>query len=183
MAKKRLIMISGGCRSGKSSFSQQLAEQVGQKILYISTHSPFDSETREQVEDNKKLRPAHWDSMEQYLCIGDTLKEMGSKYDGIIIDCVTSLTRSILNDGWNDPMSKDSILVLENRIVSEVESILHSGYEGTLIIVTNELGLGMFPTTQMGRAFREVAGRLNHRVQLHAHEFYFMISGVPLRLK
>ena len=179
----KLIYITGGARSGKSNFAERMAAQLGD-ITYIATAVPFDEEMKDRIRRHQEQRPPHWKTVEQYRGIGGVLRNLRGS---ALLDCLTIMITNLMMDAqidWDHP-TVEQIDAAERRITAEVEEILAgaTSREGSLIVVSNELGMGLVPAYAFGRAFRDIAGRMNQRVARAADEAWFLVSGVPMRLK
>lgn len=181
-----LIMITGGARSGKSELAEEMAIKMGGgSVVYIATSIPFDDEMKERVKRHKERRPESWQTKEVYKGLYDIIINSCSKV--ILIDCLTVMISNLLMDidlTWEN-MGINAINDIEERIGIEIDSIMKAAhrYEGDVIIVTNEVGMGLVPEYKLGRIFRDIAGRMNKKVANKADEVYFMVSGIPLKVK
>lgn len=168
---KKIIFITGGVRSGKSSFALREASKFSGKKLYIATAEALDEEMRERIEDHKRKRGRDWDTYEEPIKIADVIKNIEDQYSVIVIDCLTL---------WL------SNLFLNNKNVEkEIESFccsLSTVY-CPLFIVSNEVGMGIVPENEMARKFRDMAGILNQKVAEISGEVYVVVAGIPLKIK
>lgn len=164
-----LILISGGVRSGKSQFAEDLANQKGAKILYQATGIACDQEMEERIEKHQKRRPEDWGLLESsYDLVADYLD-----YDVVLVDCLST---------W---VSNRLIQEEEVTLLSELEEWLKGLESGqqTVIVVTSEVGLGGVAMSSLGRKFQDLLGEANQRVARQAQEVYAVISGIPWRIK
>ncbi|GAB4535544.1 MAG: bifunctional adenosylcobinamide kinase/adenosylcobinamide-phosphate guanylyltransferase [Thermodesulfovibrionia bacterium] len=168
-----VTFIIGGARSGKSRFALNEASKMQGKKAYIATAEALDEEMMKRIERHKRERPADWDTYEEPLNISPLLEEIKERYDVIIIDCLTL---------W-----LSNILLSRERFNEDIERFLFTlkGYKGSsaLIIVSNEVGMGIVPDSEMARHFRDMAGFLNQRVAEIADEVYLVVAGIPLKIK
>lgn len=182
------ILITGGARSGKSSYAEKLAREHNGKVLYIATSIPFDEEMKNRVKRHRESRPSEWDTYEGFRGLGQVIAEKGRQYDAILLDCVTVMVTNLLleypgidydNAGYED------FIEAEQAIQAEVDEMLKgiSGTAATVIMVTNELGSGIVPENLLGRVFRDIAGRVNQHIAGHCDEVYLTVCGLPLKLK
>lgn len=184
----KAILITGGARSGKSSYAEKLARELGGNILYIATSIPFDDEMKSRVKKHRESRPDVWDTYEGYSGLGSVVSEKGSGYKGILLDCITVMVTNLLLEypGIDyDNACYEDFAKAENAIKKEVEGLLEgvSRSEATVIMVTNELGSGIVPENLLGRVFRDIAGRLNQYVAERCDEVFITVCGLPLKLK
>lgn len=181
-----LTMITGGARSGKSQFAEEIALKYGNdSVLYIATSIPFDDEMKERVKKHKVRRPKEWTTVEAYKGIHDIIEKSDKKV--ILLDCVTVMVSNLLLEvdmTWDDMSLKD-IDEAEAKISLEIEGIINAAkkYTGHVIIVTNEVGMGLVPEYKLGRIFRDISGRMNKKIAENADDVYFMVSGIPVVVK
>jgi len=170
----KLIFITGGTRSGKSSLAVSLAKFIRKRKLFIATCVPEDKEMKKRVMLHKKKRPSFWKTIEVKKELLSVLKEKTKSDIVIIVDCLTLFISSLLMKKGN-----------ENLIRGEVEKMVAVTKRGraTVIVVSNELGSGLVPESRLGRDFRDIVGFCNQIVAAAADEVNFMVSGIPLRIK
>ncbi|QAA34836.1 bifunctional adenosylcobinamide kinase/adenosylcobinamide-phosphate guanylyltransferase [Clostridium manihotivorum] len=179
-----ITLVTGGARSGKSSFGESLLKDL-RKVLYIATSIPFDEEMKERVKKHKNQRPDYWDTLEAYKNFkGEFSNIIYQEYDGIIVDCITIMISNILLESFNEDKENDYGL-LEDNIMCQVDELIkvlkNTGCK--VVIVTNEVGSGIVPENKLSREFRDIAGRVNQRIAKAADEVYLVVSGLPVRIK
>lgn len=176
MAKK-LILVLGGVRSGKSRFAQQMAQASGENVLFVATAEAGDEEMRARIAAHRENRPAHWRTLEATSGLGPKLKTNAGNARVVIIDCLTLLISNIMGNAGPEEAEK--------RVLGEIEDLILavSEIEANVIIVSNEVGQGIVPDNRLGRNFRDIAGKANQMVASAAGDVYFMIAGLPLKLK
>jgi adenosylcobinamide kinase/adenosylcobinamide-phosphate guanylyltransferase len=186
---KKIIFITGGARSGKSTYALSNATKISGNKAYIATAEALDEEMRERIEKHKKQRGKDWDTYEEPLRIAEVIKEIEGKYTAIVIDCLTLWLSNIMirtqNTGYRIQtieMEIEGFLDSLSRFKKSPVCGLGSGF-CSLYIVSNEVGMGIVPENDMARRFRDIAGFLNQRVAEIAHEVYLLISGIPLKVK
>ena len=170
----RLILILGGARSGKSSFAIKFAGEKAGKKFYLATAEPLDNEMKERIERHKKERPSSWETIEETKDIPQTLRNLRSKCDVVILDCVTLWLSNLLHEGHDE----SEILKITEELLSVVKE-----NDYLLVAVSNEVGLGIVPDNGLARRFRDIAGRVNQEIASAADEVYFLLSGIPKRIK
>lgn len=172
MAKK-IIFISGGVRSGKSDFALKIAKQLKKKVIYLATAQGLDKEMSQRIKRHKVSRPPSWKTIEESKDLTGVIEENRKFAGTIIIDCITLWLNNII------PEKSDE------AILKEMEVLLTSMHKARakFMIVSNEVGLGIVPASRLGRRFRDLAGKVNQLIAEKADEFYFMISGVKVKLK
>jgi adenosylcobinamide kinase/adenosylcobinamide-phosphate guanylyltransferase len=158
-----------------------LAQQAGDKVLYIATAQIYDEEMERRVAAHKASRPAEWDTLEAPHNLAVALKNRLDRYDAILLDCVTLLLggafHSLDENGSEMAFTREAERIMEDLMVA-IES-----RPEPWILVSNEVGLGIVPDTLMGRVFRDVQGRANQHLASQADEVYFLAAGIPLKIK
>jgi len=181
-----LIFITGGARSGKSSYAEHLAKQLSKPVVYIATAIAFDDGMKDRIAKHQAQRPENWGTIEQYKDF-QTLKDNPEfqKTDVVLFDCLTVMTTNNMLDFQvdYDTCTMDTVSEVEESIKCEVERLLDVCKDKTLILVSNEVGLGLVPSFKLGSYFRDIAGRMNQLVASRADKVYFTVSGIPMKLK
>lgn len=175
----RIVFVTGGARSGKSSFAQHLAEQLGgTEVTFIATAEAHDDEMRERVQRHRYERPARWTTLEAPRETARALRTAATNV--VLLDCLSLLVSNAL-------LAHEPLLAHEREAaaLAEVEALLEvaAARSGHLILVSNEVGSGVVPPYPLGRAFRDALGRANQRAAQAAHEAYLIVAGLPLTLK
>ncbi len=183
----RLIMVTGGARSGKSTFAERLAAEAGNNVLYVATAIAFDDEMKERIRKHRDQRPSHWQTVEAYKNLDETLTPALAGKSAVLLDCMTVMISNIMLEAGMDweSISVDTVREVEANVRSEIEKLLDvvRKNDQLFIIVTNELGMGVVPPTVLGRAIRDIAGRMNQLVAKEADEVYLCVSGIPVKIK
>jgi len=169
----KITFIVGGARSGKSTHALGLAKKY-RDVAFVATCQGLDKEMRERICLHQRARPAHWKTFEETKEIAPLVMKIGSAFDCIIIDCLTLLVSNLMLNG----LSGEEILQKVREFLAQVRK-----KKARVIIVSNEVGLGIVPATKLGRGFRDVAGKVNQAVARVADEVIFMVSGLPLKIK
>jgi len=170
----KITFIIGGAKSGKSSFALLLAKKHKGKVAFIATAQALDKEMEHRIGLHKKSRPAHWQTFEEPLDITKIIKDIGSGFKCIILDCITLLVSNLLLAGYN-----------QKAIEKEISQLLAAlkKKECDILLISNEVGLGIVPANTLGRDFRDIAGKINQIIAGEATEVIFMVSGLPWRIK
>ena len=176
-----LILITGGARSGKSRFAERLAMQ-GKRVLFVATAEALDNDMARRIAAHRSSRPAEWDTLEEPRNLPEAIRRKApgatSAYDTIIVDCLTIWVSNLLllHEGNADA---------EARILEAVGRLLdvRDSSDARWIFVTNEVGLGVVPSSPLGRAYRDALGRVNSFVASRADKVYLMAAGLALDLK
>ncbi len=185
----KIILVTGGARSGKSSFAENLCSLEGEKIGYIATAEAIDDGMIERIKRHQERRPDSWDTFEKQRDLHLLFQAPEMKaYDIFLLDCLTVLTTNLmLNDpqlDW-DSIPRKQINEIEADVLSQVGAMLSAIENAGLkvVIVTNEVGLGIVPENRLARVFRDIAGKVNELVAAKASEVHFVVSGIPMKIK
>jgi adenosylcobinamide kinase/adenosylcobinamide-phosphate guanylyltransferase len=170
MSSIKTFLITGGARSGKSSFAENLALNYN-KIAYIATALPSDDEMQSRILKHQQDRPKSWKTFEETVDIVDIIKNNHSNYNVFIIDCLTLWLSNLLY------YEKD-IKAYCNQFL---ELLQHP--PTSMIMVSNEVGLGIVPENALARQFRDMQGRLNQNIAKEVNNAYFIVAGLPITLK
>ncbi len=182
-----LIFITGGARSGKSRFAEELFKGFD-KVLYIATAVPFDEEMKERIALHRTRRNSSWVTVEGYREMDMLIRNGGHGMEGILVDCVTIMVSNLMILGehidWENPPAAYMERV-KKSIRDETEKLIHGAenFTGTAVIVSNETGMGIVPPSPLGRFFRDFAGTANQMIASRAGTVYFMVSGIPVKIK
>jgi adenosylcobinamide kinase / adenosylcobinamide-phosphate guanylyltransferase len=182
---KKVILLLGGARSGKSYYAQEYARKSGGKVLFVATATAGDEDMRLRIEKHKKERPANWQTLEATSHIGKEIEAAVCDQELVIIDCITLLVNNIFCRYDENQFENISDSVLEKEVVTEINELIEclNRIEISCIIVSNEVGLGLVPDNRMGRLYRDILGRANQMLARSADEVYLMVAGIPLRVK
>jgi adenosylcobinamide kinase/adenosylcobinamide-phosphate guanylyltransferase len=187
-------MITGGARSGKSSFAEKMAADSGENILYIATAKPIDEEMKNRIRKHRESRPSHWETLEAFKQFDVVLKDKLTGRSAVLLDCITIMVTNLmleydegegLHDTDWDTLTQEQVDRIEQSIKQEIEKLIRVAKDSTIpfIFVTNEVGLGVVPPYAMGRDYRDIAGRVNQQLAQAADEVYFCVSGIPMKVK
>lgn len=180
----KLILILGGARSGKSSYAEELAAELGGKVAYLATAQALDGEMERRIQKHQDERPEEWDTFEIPLDIAGVYKEHMGQYDVVLLDCLTLLTTNVLMAHTSDIDHPDDVLITEKGVL-EVEALLEliQRDDASWIVVSNEVGLGLVPAYPSGRVYRDLLGLINKLFAMQADEVLFMIAGLPMKME
>ena len=174
---RRLILILGGARSGKSAFAQRLAHRRG-NVLFVATAQALDEDMKRRIAAHRRLRPPEWGTLEEPLELAFAIPPALKDYETCLLDCLTVWVSNLLLSMEDQPAAEEEILAAVDRVLDVYQ---HSS--ATWIVVSNEVGLGVVPPYPLGNRFRDVLGRVNQAVASCADEIYLMIAGTPLEIK
>jgi adenosylcobinamide kinase / adenosylcobinamide-phosphate guanylyltransferase len=177
-----LTFVLGGARSGKSAWAERLADSSGLPVTYIATARIGDDEFAERVRVHRERRPAHWRLVEAPLDLAGALAEADRERHCVLIDCLTLWLANLL---FTSDTANDDIAVLPDtarRAFDAFDRALERT-RGKVIVVSNEIGLGVVPLGSVTRLYVDELGRLNQRVAAASTRALFMAAGLPLTLK
>ncbi len=169
-------LVSGGVRSGKSSYAEAIAKDLHGHVLYLATATVTDTEIEQRVAKHKQRRPGEWDTLEAQISLPEKIRL--ATQDILLIDCLGNYLSNILISNENDPR-------LEQILEREIEDLANhiSKSDKTIIVVTNEVGSGVVPPYQLGRIFRDQLGWANQRVAKAVDGVAIVTMGIPQILK
>ena len=177
MRPGELVLILGGARSGKSTAAERMARD-GRRVLFIATAEPLDEGMRRRIETHRRYRPSEWDTLEEPVHLSRALRPVVGRYDTFVLDCLTLWVSNLL-------LAEDPEADAEPAVLQAVERLLDvvARTGGRWILVSNEVGQGIVPASSLGRAYRDLLGRVNQVVASRADRAYLMVAGLPLELK
>ena len=173
IAKSRLIFVLGGARSGKSSFALQEGKDKTPRA-FLATAEPLDEEMTIRIQKHKRSRGKGWSTFEVPIQLTEWFESNGPNYSSVVVDCLTLWLNNLLRDK-----------VQARHVPSRIRKLLNAirACSTQVVMVSNELGLGLVPGDAVSREFRDAAGRINQLIAAEADEVYFLVSGIPLRIK
>ena len=173
-------LILGGARSGKSLLAEKRATESGLRVVYLATAEACDGEMARRIAHHRARRPSDWGCAEEKLQLAAKLRELAAPDTCVLVDCLTLWLSNWLLACLDDtPRRGPEEFSAERAALLE----LVAAPPGPLVLVANEVGLGLVPETALGRRFRDEAGRLNQDVAARAAAVSFVAAGLPLRLK
>jgi len=168
---KNLTLITGGVRSGKSSYAIQKADSYNSP-LYIATGWADDREMAVRIENHKKERSSKWTTIEEKFEIWNSIKKsIELNFDFMLIDCITMWVSNLMLNDYN----------IENSVKNLTKALTE--IQLPVILVTNEVGLGIVPSTETGRLYRDFLGWTNQKLATQCDNVTFMVSGIPMVIK
>ncbi len=174
--RKRLTLVLGGVRAGKSRYAQRLA-QVGQRVLVLTTAEAGDKEMAARIEAHRAERPANWDTLEEPLALEMAVAPLLPGYDTVLLDCLTLWVSNLLLQG-GESQARPDIQAEAQRLLR-----LYERGEASWIVVSNEVGLGVIPANELARAYADELGRVNQIFAEAADDVILMVAGLPVNLK
>ena len=191
----QLILILGGARSGKSAFAERLAASSGRTVTYIATATAGDDEMRTRIAHHRASRPREWHTIEEPLDLAGAVRQAYRFANVLLLDCVTLWLGNMLSQEpgqrENDDKSIEELRITSNLFdeacLKQVEALLavvqSAEPNKTLIVVTNEVGLGVVPAYPLGRVYRDTLGYVNQRLAQAADRVYLMMAGMAVDIK
>ena len=175
-----ITLILGGARSGKSSYAEKLAAELGEDVLYIATAEAGDGEMAARIQNHRRSRPGHWRTLEAPLDVGAALAKIEPSPQVLLLDCLTLLVSNLVLKLENEPLP-----VVEQAALAEVDALVAAQrrLDVPLLVVSNEVGLGLVPPYPLGRIYRDVLGRANQHLAAQVHRVLFMVAGLPMIVK
>lgn len=178
----KMILVTGGARSGKSSFAEKLAASEGQSVAYIATAQILDEEMRYRVTLHQKRRPSDWQTYEAPFSAGKAIQEAGLHHKVILFDCVTIYLSNLLCEP-GERQEDEEYQRVHDSMAGLIAAVQQLPDDVTILFVTNEVGAGIVPENQLARRYRDLAGLANQQLAAAADEVYAVICGIPVKIK
>ena len=188
----RLILILGGARSGKSTFAERLAANSRRTVAFIATATADDDEMRERIARHRASRPREWHTLEEPLDLAGAVLQAYKLADVVLLDCITLWLGNMLMQESGQVESDDkgkevTSNLFDERVLKQIEALLaviqSAEPHKTLIVVTNEVGLGIVPAYALGRVYRDTLGYANQLLAQAADRVYLMVAGMAVDIK
>ena len=173
---KRLTLVLGGVRAGKSRYAQRLA-QNGQRVLFVATAEPGDQEMAARIQAHRAERPADWTTLEEPVDLVTALAPRLPDFDTVLLDCLTLWVSNLLLQG-GERQARPDIGAEAHRLLQ-----IYEQGDASWIVVSNEVGLGVIPANELGRAYADELGRVNQIIAAAADDVIVMFAGLPVNLK
>lgn len=169
--QSRIVFITGGARSGKSRYAQDLALQLSQQPVYVATARKWDAEFQQRIQRHQNDRDERWTSIEEEKHIS----QLALQDKVVVIDCVTLWLTNFFIDNKYDI---DQCLAECKQEIGQLQQ-----QAGTFIIISNEIGMGVHAETEIGRKFTDLQGWMNQYIAAIADKVVFMVSGIAMEIK
>jgi len=166
-------LILGGARSGKSALAERIAMESGRDVVYIATAQAGDAEMHERIEHHRSRRPAHWVSVEEPFALAMSLRNHVGNERCVLVDCLTLWLSNLIADPDQARFERERDALLD---------VLPT-LPGEIVLVSNEVGLGIVPMGALTRRFVDEAGRLHQAIARRCDRVLFVAAGLPLALK
>ncbi|BDP40086.1 adenosylcobinamide kinase/adenosylcobinamide phosphate guanyltransferase [Deinococcus aetherius] len=167
-----IVFVTGGARSGKSTFAERRAAASGETVTYLATAQAFDAEMEDRINRHRADRPAGWLTVEEPLDVPAALRAASTPT--VLLDCLSLWVSNLLLADLDD----DAILARAGALLAAARA-----RGGLTVLVTNEVGFGIVPDNALARRFRDVLGWVNQRAAAASDEAWLLVSGLPVRLK
>jgi adenosylcobinamide kinase / adenosylcobinamide-phosphate guanylyltransferase len=175
----KIIVVTGGVRSGKSVFAEKLMLDKNKKLIYLATCPNIDSELDKRIVKHRQRRQSYsWETVEEQLDISGVIAQ--NPHSSYLVECLTLWVNNLM---YAAELSGQDLT--EKDISQSCEELIEacSLCSGTLLFVTNETGMGIMPENKVSRKFGDLAGRCNQLLAAAADEVYLLVSGIPLKIK
>lgn len=180
-----MILVTGGARSGKSRHAESLLAQAS-SVRYIATSQVFDEEMAARIRHHQDGRPAYWQTIERWQGLEKVITPDISAGEAVLLECVTTLVTNLMFafGGEDDPQTWD-YAAIEQHVAVEIDQLIAACQTcpALVVLVTNEVGMGIVPENRLARHFRDIAGRVNQRLAQAADEVWLVVSGIGVKIK
>lgn len=180
-----LTLVTGGARSGKSRHAESLVASA-KSVLYIATSQIFDDEMAARIQHHRDGRPVHWRTEERWQRLSDVITPRNNRDEAVLLECITTLVTNLLfaSGAGEDPDGWDYV-ALEAHVQQEIDALIAAcvACPSPVVLVTNEVGMGIVPENRLARHFRDIAGRVNQRLAQAADEVWLVVSGIGVKIK
>lgn len=166
------VLVLGGARSGKTAFAERLTLRLGQAPAYLATAQAWDGEMEERIRTHQRQRSDSFRTIEEPLALPEILADAATRHDAILVDCLTLWISNLLGAGA-DVAGK----------VEQLATTLVGIETSRIVLVSNEVGLGIVPDNPLARSFRDLAGSAHQRLAQICADVYFVAAGLPLTMK
>ncbi len=174
---RRLTLVLGGIRAGKSRYAQELAGDGG-RVLFVATAEAGDEEMAARIAAHRAERPTSWATLEEPLDLAEALEPRLEDFDTVLLDCLTLWVSNLL---LQDPDREGTPAHIQAQARGLID--LYERGDASWIVVSNEVGLGVIPATRLGRDFADALGRVNQQFASAADDAVVMFAGLPVSLK
>ncbi len=177
----KIVMVTGGARSGKSVFAEKYVSAAGCTVAYIATAQIYDDEMKQRVALHRRRRPENWQTFEAPYAADQAMLQAVDTAGAVLFDCLTLYTSNLL-------LAPDAPPKAEERyeyVMGQIDKLIDSACSGkaTVVFVTNEVGMGIVPDNALAREYRDIAGLVNQKVAASATEVYLVLSGLAVDVK
>ena len=177
----KIVLVTGGSRSGKSTFAEKYAAKYGERVAYVATAQVYDEEMRYRVDLHQQRRPSSWKTYECPYDAETAISDAAKEHDMILFDCITLyITNTLLRDYHEEEIARhyEVVTTAVKQLIKSAEAS-----DSTVIFVTNEVGAGIVPGDALSREYRDLAGLANQLVAAAANEVYLVTCGLATEIK
>ena len=171
---KEIILVIGGCRSGKSSFALDYANKHFRQKVFLATSQALDDEMEKRIARHRETRGPDWKTIEEPIKLTETLASLKTDYEVVLIDCLTLWVSNLLMDGETE----EEIISCTENLIELMKKVPQS-----IIVVSNEVGAGIVPENKIARIFRDIAGIVNQRLAACSDTVVLTVAGLPHVIK
>ena len=175
MTPKNLTLVTGGIKSGKSSWAQQQAERLSGTRAFVATAQALDDEMKDRIAKHRQARGDAWVTFEEPKDLVPLVDDITGRFDIVLIDCLTIWLSNLL-----------TIFRMDENAVQQQIAGLSAGFNrvsSRVFVISNETGMGIIPADPLSRLYQRLLGRLNSEVAAAADAVYLMVSGIPVKIK
>lgn len=181
----KIVLVTGGARSGKSAFAEKLAAKFGVSVGYIATAQIYDEEMRYRVKLHRERRPENWQTYEAPYWADKAIVEAADSHKVLLFDCLTLYLSNLLCLMPEEELTDDKVYAM---LTEQMEKLLAAAQTAvtqgaTIIFVTNEVGAGIVPENKLARLYRDLSGLANQKIAAAADEVYAVMAGIPVNIK
>jgi adenosylcobinamide kinase/adenosylcobinamide-phosphate guanylyltransferase len=180
-----MILVTGGARCGKSRHAESLISQ-SPRVCYIATSPIFDAEMAQRIQHHRDNRPAYWHTEERWQNLAEIITPQNDPNEAILLECITTLITNILfASGNEEEIERWDFSVLEKQVDIEIDALITACKQcpSPIVLVTNEVGMGIVPENRLARHFRDIAGRVNQKLAQAADDVWLVVSGIGVKIK
>ena len=179
------ILLTGGARSGKSHYAQELAVKSGKKVLFVATAEAGDEEMRQRIRAHQRSRPSGWDTLEATTNVGKEIFKKKGGAEVVIVDCITMLVNNIFSRYADYTAERINAALVDGEVTREIGELIEclDHLDASFIFVTNEVGMGLVPPNPIDRLYRDLLGKANRLLAERVDEVYLMVAGLPVLVK
>lgn len=184
----QISFVFGGTRSGKSEYAEKICREETESVVYLATAIPFDDGMRSRIKKHQSQRPQHWETLEIYKAFHELESVVAyGKSQTVLLDCVTVMVSNLMfekHDSYDD-LSQEQVNEVEAEILAEIQKMLAfmETQNKHFVIVSSEVGMGLVAPFKSGNVYRDIVGKANQMIAAEANEVYFVVAGIPMKIK
>lgn len=179
--KGKIVLVTGGARSGKSNFAEKYVTALGTKVAYIATAQVYDQEMADRVSLHRQRRSETWTTYEEPYAAEVAVRNALASVDVVLFDCLTLYTSNLMLAPDAPTTPSERYLFIKQKIDQLLQAA--TSQSATVVFVTNEVGTGIVPDNALAREYRDLSGLVNQQVAAVADEVYLVICGIAVEIK